>query len=220
MEKYLIKKGRSHDKFVHLEIDGHLVTQKEGRVGLSASKMVTHYGTHERALQEVQKIVELYIDNGYHLEDNINRTEPIVFDKAKWHIDGDFPKDLSSHQGYVHTGFFIGWLLKRDLFDELFKTENANGINQFLAHEITCVSFFEEYMDGIFSSENLTDDAVRFTKYYYGLPSGEEDSRYINDLLDVLVLDLPTIYHVKDTWDNFETIQRVINQNYETWQIS
>jgi len=33
--------------------------------------------------------------------------EAIVYDKAKWHYGGDYPKDLPIEQAFVHTGMFL-----------------------------------------------------------------------------------------------------------------
>jgi hypothetical protein len=32
----------------------------------------------------------------------------IVYDKAKYHYQGDFPNDISIDQSFVHTGMFLG----------------------------------------------------------------------------------------------------------------
>src|SRR5262245_20687641 len=34
---------------------------------------------------------------------------PHVYDKAKYHYDGDYPKGLPRPQAFVHTGMLIGW---------------------------------------------------------------------------------------------------------------
>ena len=39
----------------------------------------------------------------------------IVFDKAKWHYEGNFPGDLDERQAFVHTGMFLGWIIDKDL---------------------------------------------------------------------------------------------------------
>ena len=32
-----------------------------------------------------------------------------IYDKAKYHQEGDYPKDISPDQAFVHTGYFVGW---------------------------------------------------------------------------------------------------------------
>src|SRR4051812_7366490 len=113
MEKYLLKRGKA-DHFLYLKIDKHLLRKTEGKVGLKATKKTTHCGSNEKAIEMFNDILSNYILNGYE-ETSVPKeiTEPIIFDNAEWHYGGDFPQELSSNQGYVHTGFFIGWLLER-----------------------------------------------------------------------------------------------------------
>ncbi|MDM5319251.1 hypothetical protein RGT17_02390 [Bacillus altitudinis] len=47
--------------------------------------------------------------------------EVIVYDKAKYHYDGEFPKDLSIEQAFVHTGMFLGWIIDKKILMEKFK---------------------------------------------------------------------------------------------------
>ncbi|WP_240927621.1 hypothetical protein [Paenibacillus thiaminolyticus] len=38
--------------------------------------------------------------------------ELVVYDKAEWHYEGEFPQELDIFQAYVPTGmFFVGWVL-------------------------------------------------------------------------------------------------------------
>ncbi|WP_237712655.1 hypothetical protein [Paenibacillus elgii] len=45
----------------------------------------------------------------------IKEKELYVFDKAKWHYEGDFPQELDVFQAYVPTGMFVAWVIKNDL---------------------------------------------------------------------------------------------------------
>src|SRR4051794_15432306 len=48
---------------------------------------------------------------------------PLVYDKAKYHYDGDFPKGLPRKQAFVHTGMFIGWLIDHGMIADEFLQE-------------------------------------------------------------------------------------------------
>ncbi|WP_458574136.1 DUF7832 domain-containing protein [Paenibacillus alvei] len=43
------------------------------------------------------------------------RKKSNIFDKAKWHYEGEFSQKLSTAQAYVPTGMFVAWLIKNDL---------------------------------------------------------------------------------------------------------
>ena len=217
MEVYLIKDGGKRRKFIHLQIDRHLLTRIEGTEGLKAVERTTHLGTNEKAKEAVKEIVHEYEQKGYHQtksETGISIT-PIVFDKADWHYNGDFPSDLNTHQAYVHTGFYIGWLLDRNLFTEDFTKSNGASIAKFLNREITPVSFYKDQMDGLFESIDLKDEAVEFTKYYFNEDFSK--SLYISDYIDLLCSDLPTVYHAQDKWENFNAVEKKIDERFKEW---
>ena len=57
--------------------------------------------------------------------------QPTVYDKAKWHYDGDYPSALAHSQAFVHTGMFLGWLIDHDLVSEEFVEDTSDGIGRF-----------------------------------------------------------------------------------------
>lgn len=61
----------------------------------------------------------------------------IIFDKAKWHLGGDFPTDLDEHQAYVHTGMFVGWLIHKGLLDTELARNAAASIEKWRLGEMT-----------------------------------------------------------------------------------
>jgi predicted DNA-binding WGR domain protein len=217
MKWYLLKTGKSLNNFLELEIDGHLLRRNEGKVGLKSTKKVTHCGNYEKALIIVQDILIEYKNKGYKEEKLPSDTiTPITFDKADWHYSGDFPKGLSNHQAYIHIGFFVGWLINNSFYDQEFEKNNFEGIKLFNAREITAPTFFDRYLDGIFSADYLKDEAIKFSLYYYSLDLSK--SLYINDVIDSLSYDLPSVYHIEDSWSNFDKIYKVIDQRFIEWK--
>ena len=55
--------------------------------------------------------------------------ESIVYDKAKYHYDGNYPKDLPEKKAFVHTGMFLGWIIDQGLYSEEFAQE-AEKVSQ------------------------------------------------------------------------------------------
>ncbi|RAV99272.1 DUF7832 domain-containing protein [Pseudochryseolinea flava] len=217
MDIYLVKEEGKRRQFLHLQLDRHLLTRIEGIEGLKAVERTTHLGTNEKAKITLQAIVSEYEQKGYYqTKSDIGlNIKPIVFDKADWHYGGDFPADLNAYQAYVHTGFYIGWLLDRKLFTEEFMNENDTSINKFLNREVTSVFFYKDQMDGLFQSNDLRSEAIEFTKYYFNEDFSK--SLYIEDYIELLCSHLPTIYHVKDNWENFYTIVKEIDGRFKQW---
>jgi hypothetical protein len=214
---YLVKDGAKRRKFLRLQIDRHLLTRIEGTEGSKSVERTTHLGTNEKAEEALKAIVHEYKQKGYHQikSEDVTDIKPIVFDNADWHYGGDFPSDLNTYQAYIHTGFYIGWLIKRNLFTEEFIKINGVAVTEFLNRKITAVTFYKDQMDGIFESNDLKDEAVDFTKYYYNEDFSK--STYIQDYIELFCDHVPTVYHVKDSWENYNTMEKQIDSRFRDW---
>ncbi|WP_237762969.1 hypothetical protein [Paenibacillus sp. A3] len=58
----------------------------------------------------------------------IKEKDLYVFDKAKWHYEGDFPQELDVFHAYVPTGMFVAWVIKNDLSSKRSRKEDALDI--------------------------------------------------------------------------------------------
>jgi hypothetical protein len=134
---------------------------------------------------------------------------PHVYDKAKYHYDGDFPKGLPEKQAFVHTGMFIGWLIEQDMISADFLEETRG----FKDRKVTGANVYEAW-DGCLASDELTAEGNRFAMDYFEFDRG----KYLDDYEETLAKDLATIYHVADTWENYEAIRNKIDQRYEAWK--
>jgi hypothetical protein len=137
-----------------------------------------------------------------------------VFDKAQWHIGGDFPSDTEPYQAYVHTGFYVGWLILNDLVSQDFKDDNIESINSFKSRELTAVALYAEQMDGVFTSDDVNDIGYAFTKAYFDFDTGQ----YLTDYATTLAADLSSIFEVEDSWQNFDMISKLINLSYQEYR--
>lgn len=143
----------------------------------------------------------------------MNVGAPIVYDKAKWHYDAlDYPKELSPHQAFVHTGMFLAWIVERDL-----RGEEIAGMDDELAsvkeRTMTGADLFE-VCDGVFADDMLNDEGNAFTRAYFDCEVGP----YWADDEATLATDLPSLYHVTDTWQNYDTLKPVVDRRYDAWR--
>jgi hypothetical protein len=137
-----------------------------------------------------------------------------VYDKAKWHFEGDFPGDLLPFQGYIHTGMFLGWCIENNLVSDIFKTDLAKEIAHFKQQKLTGSEIYEQCCDGVLMSEDLNDTGNAFAKAYFDFETGA----YLADYEKTLGMLLPSIYHVADTWDNYYALKQVIDERFREWQ--
>ena len=138
-------------------------------------------------------------------------TQVVIYDQARSHFVGNFPDSLPIEQAYVHIGIFLGWIINNELYSEYFEDEGATQMYRFQRRQISC-AVLSELWDGHLGSDLFTPEGNRFTYYYYGGGLYEKDYRI------VLQKDLQTVYHVEDTWENFDLMAARITVQYQHWK--
>ena len=133
-----------------------------------------------------------------------------LYDSAKDHLGSGFPDCLPMEQAYVHIGMYLGWVIESGLFSDYFKEEASSQIFRFKRKEISC-TVLSGIWNGHLVSEFLNDSANRFTVFYY------VSGLYRDDYEAVLGRALPSMYHVDDTWLNYERLKSRIEERYEAW---
>ena len=94
---------------------------------------------------------------------------------------------------------------------EYFEEEASNQIFRFKRREISC-TILSEIWDGYLGFELFSKQGNMFTYYYYG------GGLYRNDYDEILVKALPSIYHVTDSWENYEKMKVRIDMRYSDWR--
>ena len=137
---------------------------------------------------------------------------PVVYDKAKWHYQGDYPKDLDVDQAFVHTGLYFGWIIETGLYSEEFADDFKEEIAKFKARQITGPDVYQS-ADGVFMDEFLNPEGNKFTNEYFDFAKGE----YLADY-DKLFPGLPSTYHVADTWENYDRLKPQLDKRFAEWR--
>jgi hypothetical protein len=81
-----------------------------------------------------------------------------------------------------------------------------------LRREATGRDLLYSALDEKFFTQLLSPEGQAFTKDYY------ESNGYVNDYDQVLGGQLETLYHVADTWDNYDRIAAVLDARFEAWK--
>ncbi|WKN43233.1 DUF7832 domain-containing protein [Tunicatimonas pelagia] len=134
-----------------------------------------------------------------------------IYDNAKTHFLGNFPGDLPIEQAYVHIGMYLGWIIDNELYSEYFEDEADTQIFRFKNREISC-TILSEIWDGYLGHELFSEEGNLFTFYYYG------GGLYRKDYEDLLSGNLPSLYHVKDSWENYDKIAQNVSVRYRDWK--
>lgn len=136
----------------------------------------------------------------------------IVFDKVEYHLAGDFPDDLDSDQAFVPTGFFVAWMILRGLASPETIRDFTNDVQSLRQRTATPSSIYRA-LGGVFESRLLIADGLRFTEVYFDFDTGT----YLDDLDDVLGSEVPTYFHIADTWDNFDKLVKRLDERFSQW---
>jgi hypothetical protein len=134
-----------------------------------------------------------------------------IYDSAKAHFLGNFPETLPIERAYLHIGMYMGWIIEKGLYSAYFEDESEHQMYQFVNKNISC-TILSEIWDGYLGYELFSKQGNMFTYYYYA------GGLYKIDYEKTLACDLPSIYHVTDTWENYEKIKKVIDQRFEEWK--
>jgi hypothetical protein len=173
-------------------------------------------GDNASAIARQKQLIKEKLKEGYQIADFKETLENTVdvYDKAKWHFGGNFPKDLDDFQGYVHTGMFLGWLIDNHLVSEEFKSDHAREIEKFRGHHLTGSQIFETCCDGVLMVEDLNELGNRFALPYFNFDTGQ----YLSDYEKTLATNLSTLYHVADNWDNYINLKQVLDKRFFDWK--
>jgi len=137
----------------------------------------------------------------------------MAYDRADWHSGGKYPSDLPPENGGTHIGFFLAWAIQRDLVGNLHREESSHALDAVKSRRMTGRDFLFQQCDGKFWKDDLSDKGNAFAEAYYA----DKNGTYVNDLNDVLGRGLPSLYHVADSWENFDKLAPLIDRRFKNW---
>ena len=136
------------------------------------------------------------------------------YDDATWHSGGDFPDDLTDEAGATHTGMFVAWALLSGLAGDIHIHDFPEAISRLRGRAVTPGTFFLDECDGKFTEEDLNEEGNAFAEAYFDFQKGS----YLGDYESLLGANLPTLYHVADTWENFDRLKPVLDRRLAEWR--
>src|ERR1700761_6880566 len=135
------------------------------------------------------------------------------YDDASWHSEGEFPKDLPDDAAATHIGMFAAWAFLNGHAGALHTEDFADDLAALRQREITPGAYLLRACDGKLTSEDFDDTGNAFARAYY-----EPQKLYLADYDEILSRDLPTPYHVADSWQNFDRFSPRIAQRFAEWK--
>jgi hypothetical protein len=133
-------------------------------------------------------------------------------DRADWHYGGDYPSGLPPENGGTHIGIYLAWIIHRQLGSKTLEKYGGATLQRVLRREATGRDLLFAELDEKFFPELLTKEGRAFTRDYY------ETNEYVNDYDRVLGEALETLYHVDDTWENYDKMVPLLDERLEAWR--
>ncbi len=139
----------------------------------------------------------------------------MAIDRIDWHSGSDdFPNELAAEAGGTHIGMFIAWVIDNNLEGELHQTDSIESVAKVKSRKMTGTEFLIKECDEKFREDDLNSEGLEFSKYYY------ESNTYYGDYEAALVTAEPTLYHVQDTWENYDKLSAYIDSAFKKWRKS
>ena len=137
----------------------------------------------------------------------------MAIDRIDWHSGAEnFPNDLPPEAGGTHIGMFIAWVINNNLEGELHQTDSTESVGKVKSRQMTGTEFLIKECDEKFWEDDLSPEGLEFAKYYY------ESNAYYGDYEAALVTTEPTLYHVQDTWENYDKLSSYIDSAFKKWR--
>jgi hypothetical protein len=137
------------------------------------------------------------------------------YDRTDWHYAAEnYAKDIPRENGGTHIGMFLAWAIMNGLEGDEHHEDCPTSLAAVRARQMTGRQFLFRECDEKFTDADLSDEGNAFARYYYGDP----EWHYLKDYDRVLASNLPSTYHVEDTWENYDKIATVISQRFDEWK--
>lgn len=133
-------------------------------------------------------------------------------DHADWHYGGNYPAGLPPENAGTHIGIYLAWIINRELGSKALVKLGAETYQKLLRREATGRDLLLTELDEKFFSRLLNSEGGAFTRDYY------ETNDYVNDYDLVLGGELESLYHVQDTWDNYDKMAARLDERLAAWR--
>jgi len=154
----------------------------------------------------------------------------MAIDRMDWHYEGDYPQDLPAENGGTHIGLYLAWAFDRGLYAEEHLEDWPDELEQLKSREITGLDFLIIACDGKLIEDDFNEKGCSFTLNYYDWQPQSDFNRqlgccYMQDYCDVFNahaksqgFEYPSVYHVENTWENFERLKPLLDRRFNQWQ--
>ena len=148
-----------------------------------------------------------------------SKTKMASIDRMDWHYGGDFPRDLHVENAGTHIGMYLTWIIQNDLIGQIHLKESASAILKVKTRVQTGRDFLIEQCDEKFWDQDLNEEGLAFTLYYYQGESTDDFKNYLDDYCEQLGQDVESLYEIENNWENYDKLLTVLNTRCAEWKL-
>ena len=119
--------------------------------------------------------------------------------------------ELAQEAGGTYGGMYVVWALFADLVSQEFRHNHIRSIEHLSDRSLLPGAFYFSQMDGIFMSDDLSEEGTLFTASYF-------EERYPDDYAGLFCTGMMTVYHVPDSWETFDKLRPVLDRRLAQWR--
>jgi hypothetical protein len=134
------------------------------------------------------------------------------YDDWSWHVDGNFPADLPREAGATHAGMFLAWAVLAGLGSADMAVDFASEIENLRARSLTPGRYFLAVCDGKLTDSDLSEEGNAFARVYF------DGGDFLADYKNFVGRDLPSLYHVANSWETCEKLQQLFDRRLLEWR--
>lgn len=144
----------------------------------------------------------------------------VAIDDASWHSSAaDFPTDLDAKAGGTHIGFLLTWLINSNLVSDTF---DKAAIADVEARRRSGRDILLAVCGDTLKDDDLSEVGKAFVEDFYNADDRDKSGNnwYLDSYHYTLAEALPSLYHVEDSWQNYDLMEPVIDAAYDHWRFS
>jgi hypothetical protein len=132
-----------------------------------------------------------------------------TYDDPRWHSGGDYPVGLPKENAATHIGIFLAWAIAAGLASRMHTDRRSPLVRRLQARTITPGQYFLKRCYCKLRPEDFNDRGNRFVRAKY--------DDYLADI-ESFFDDHESLYHVPDTWANFDLYKEELDDMLATWE--
>lgn len=144
------------------------------------------------------------------------------YDDVSWHYEGEYPQGLPIENSATHIGMFLAWCINNDLVSQELVDDNEESIKNVKNKTLTGAEFLINNCDEKFTNDVLNNIGNEFAGDYYNEDTkfAKKFDSYLNDYSTLFnkKIGRKTIYHIENTWDNYNLVKTIIDKRFNEWK--